>query len=389
MTLRLLATRGALLIVVALSFTQPVSAQLAVSSNDNKAELRGGINTVVANPPPDTVTVIDLGVSPPRVVGEVEAPGGWSAPPQSVAVAPDESIALVVSSTRLDPADPTRTIFSDEVTVLDLESSPPQVLTTLRAGARASGVSINRAGTLALVANRAAGSVSVFAITGKVVTPVGTVDLCENCQPSLPVFTPDGRRALVTRNGDHLVSILEVNGQRVTYAGVDISANLSPYSLDITPDGRVAVVANIGNGPTGGVDTVGVIDLETTPPRLVDAVTVGVIPEGLALSPDGKLVAVTVMNGSNLPPDSPSFNDFGLLKIYRLVGTTLSAVTETRVGHWCQGVVWSNDATTLLVQCSVERELMVFQFDGTNLLEVGTIPVSGGPTGIRTAQVAP
>lgn len=192
----------------------------------------------------------------------------------------------------------------------------------------------------------------------------------------------------MTRNGDHRVSVLEIDGRQVTYAGLDISANLSPYSLDITPDGRVAVVANIGNGPTGGADTVSVIDLEATPPRLVDAVTVGVIPEGLALSPDGGLVAVTVMNGSNLPPDSPYFNDFGLLKIYRLAGTTLSAVTEAQVDHWCQGVVWSNDASILAVQCSVERELMLFRFDGTELRRTGSILVSGGPTGIRTAHMA-
>jgi len=346
-----------------------------------------GVNTVATDPPPDTATILDLGVTPPRVVGEVEAPGGWSAPPQSVAVAPDESIALVVSSTRIDPADPSRTAFNDEVTVIDLRATPPRVIDTVRAGARASGVSINPAGTLALVANRGDGTVSVFTIEGRTVRPAGTVALCDNdCQPSLPVFTPDGRRALVSRNNDHLVSVLAVDGATVTDTGQDISANLRPYSLGITPDGAVAVVANIGNGPTGGADTVGVIDLRESPPRLVDAVTVGVVPEGLRLSPDGAFVAVAVMNGSNVSRSAPWFNDFGLLKIYRLNGTALELVTEARVGHWCQGVVWSTDQRTLVVQCSVERELQVFGFDGTRLEPRGTIAVSGGPTGIATAR---
>jgi len=46
------------------------SAQVAVSANDNKATLDNGTNKVVASPPPDTVTIIDLGVKPPKVVAE-------------------------------------------------------------------------------------------------------------------------------------------------------------------------------------------------------------------------------------------------------------------------------------------------------------------------------
>lgn len=219
-------------------------AQLLVSSNDNKAELIDGVNTLVRNPPPDTVSIVDLGANPPRLIAELNAPGGWSAPPQSVAVAPDESIALIVSSTRLDPNDPTKTIFNDVVSVVDLESIPIQVIDTVRAGERASGVSINPTGTMALVANRAAGTVTVFSIIDKVVTRVGDVQVCDTCQPSLPVFTPDGSRALVTRNADHSVSMLEIEGEEVTYSGLDISSNLGPYSIDITPDGQYAIAAN-------------------------------------------------------------------------------------------------------------------------------------------------
>ena len=37
------------------------AAQLAVSSNDGKAVLVNGVNTVPPNPADDTVTIIDLG----------------------------------------------------------------------------------------------------------------------------------------------------------------------------------------------------------------------------------------------------------------------------------------------------------------------------------------
>ena len=376
----------ALAAVLALGAAGTASAQLAVSSNDNKVRHVEGVNTVVAGVP-DTATVLDLGASPPRVLGEVTAPGGWSAPPQSVAITPDESLALVVSSTAIDPADPARTVSNDLVTILDLKARPPVVIGSVRAGARASGISINGQGTLALVGNRGDGTVSVLSIAGRTVTAVGKVDLrARDSQPSLPVFAPDGRTAYVTRNADHKVSVLAVNGTAVTYTGVDISANLNPYSMVITPAGDVAVVGNIGNGPTGGADTLSVLDLRASPPRLVNTVSVGLIPEGVGMSPDGRHVAAVVMNGSNLARQSPYFNDFGLLRIYRLDGTALTHVADARTGHWCQGAAWNRTGSVVVVQCGVERELQVFAFDGRRLTRTGQIPVNGSPTGIRTAR---
>jgi len=360
-------------------------AQIAVSSNDNKVRHVNGVNTVVAGVP-DTATILDLGAMPPRVVGELRVPGGWSAPPQSVAITPDESLALVASSTAIDPSDSSKTVQNDVVSVVDLRATPPAVIATLRTGARASGVSINKQGTLALVANRGEGTVSVLTIAGRAVAVAGKVDLrARDSQPSLPVFSPDGRTAYVTRNGDHRVSVLSVSGSTVTYTGTDISANLNPYSLEITPDGAVGVTGNIGNGPTGGADTLSVLDLQSSPPRLVDTVSVGLIPEGVAMSPDGRYVAAVVMNGSNLARTSPFFNDFGLLRVYRREGTVLTHVADARTGHWCQGAVWNRPATAIVVQCGVEHELQAFGFDGRSLTPSGRVPVSGSPTGIRTA----
>jgi len=362
-------------------------AQLAVSSNDNKVLNIEGVNTVVRNPAPDTVTIIDLGVSPPKVIGEVIAPGSWASPPQSVAVAPDESIALVTASTKIDPANPLRTIPDDTVTVIDLKSMPPAVLATLHAGSGPAGVSINPAGTLALVANRNEGTVSVFAIAGRQVTPAGKVDLGEpTCTPSLPVFTPDGKRAFVTRNGDHKLSILSVEGARVEYTRRDVSVNLRPYGIQITPKGDLAFVANIGNGPTGGTDMVTVVDIAAEPPRAIDSVNVGLIPEGIALSPDGAYLAVMVMNGSNLARASPFFRDYGLLKIMRVAGPKLTPIAEARIGHWCEGIVWSRNQRTVLVQCMNEKDIQVFGFDGRSLTSQPAITVNGGPAGIRTAE---
>ncbi len=362
-------------------------AQLAVSSNDNKVRNVEGINTVVRNAPPDTVSVIDLGASPPRIVGEVKAPGSWASPPQSVAVSPDETIALVTASTRIDPSDTATTVPDDTVTVIDLKSSPPAILATLHAGRGPSGISINPAGTMALVANRNEGTVSVFAIDGRTVTPAGKVDLGDpNCTPSLPVFTPDGKRAFVTRNGDHKLSVLAIDGTHVEYTKRDVSVNLRPYGIQIAPKGDFAFIANIGNGPTGGADTITVVDIAADPPRAIDSVSVGLIPEGIALSPDGRYLGVMIMNGSNLASTSPYFRDYGLLKIMRVSGPKLTPVAEARIGHWCEGVAWSRDQRTVAVQCMNEKEIQIFHFDGKALRSRAAIKVNGGPAGIRTAE---
>jgi hypothetical protein len=49
-------------------------AQLAVSANDNKVMLDNGVVKTVANPAPDTVSVIDLGAFPSRLLAEIAVP---------------------------------------------------------------------------------------------------------------------------------------------------------------------------------------------------------------------------------------------------------------------------------------------------------------------------
>ena len=169
-------------------------AQLAISANDAKLKLVDGKAEVQKNPPADTVTVIDLRTTPPKVLAELNVPNSVVGPPTNVAISPKEDIALVSSNMMIDPADPTKQIPDDKVTVIDLtplkpslvgrlktavgvKGSPtaPVVLTTLQAGKGPAGIAINKAGTLALVANREEGTVSVFTISGKTVTAAGKV----------------------------------------------------------------------------------------------------------------------------------------------------------------------------------------------------------------------
>jgi DNA-binding beta-propeller fold protein YncE len=361
-------------------------AEIALSANDSKMVLDNGAVRTARDPAPDTLSIIDLSASPPRLRGEIQVPASVVGPPSSVAVSPDERIALVTANQRHDPVDPSKLVPGNSMAVVDLSANPPRVLATLNTGSGPAGVSINRAGTLALVANRAEGTVSVFRIRdGTTVAPVGKVEIGPvSSEVSHVAFTPDGRHALVTRHGDHMVNVLQIEGDRVSKTGREITTGVRPYGLSVSPEGRWAVVANLGRG-TGDADTVSLIDLGREPWRVVDTVSVGQTPEGIQASPDGRFAAVTVMNGSNKPPGSP-FHGPGLVRMLRIADGRLSVVSEARVGAWAQGAAFSLDGRTLLVGNTADREVQVLRVsEEGRLTDTGArIGVSGGPAALRT-----
>jgi DNA-binding beta-propeller fold protein YncE len=366
--------------------TVGAAAQIVLSANDNKAIMVDGVNVVPDNPAADTVTIIDLAASPPKILGEVLAPTSVVGPPQSVAISRDESFALVTGAMKINPADPKKVIPDTKLSVIDLKAKPPAVIQTLEAGLGAAGVSINRAGTLALVANRSEGTVSVFTISGNKLVPAGKIQLGDTKSgPCHVVFTPDGKTALVTRDGDHKISILSVDGNRVEESKAFMLGGYRPYSMDISSKGDVAVIANEGGGQ-GEADVLTVVDLKAKPQQIVDTISVGQTPEGVGLSGDGVYLAVNVVNGSNRAKSHPAYNDFGLLQVYTVNGSKLAKVAEAKTGHWCQGVAWSKDNKTVVIQCMVEKNLQAFSFDGSSLKPAGAIPLSGGGAGLRTAE---
>ena len=368
------------------------SAQIAVSGNDNRRRLVNGQNQLVPNPPSDTATIIDMGGARPRVVGEVALSHSVVGPPNSVAITPDERFAIVTSAERLDPANPSRAIPDNRVQVVDLRATPPRVVQTIEAGAGPSGVSVNAAGNLVLVANRSGGSVSVFRLANGNLASVSTVELgAANASPAHVQFTPDGRHALVTRDADgaSMVSVLRVEGEAVTLLrDRNITAGIRPYGMGITRDGRWAVVANIGRGGnTGDADTVSLINLQREPFRTVHTLSVGPTPEGIQVSPDNVHVAVTIHNGSARPEGHP-LRGRAQLVLLRIDNGRLREVSRAPVGDWAQGIVFSRDGRTLLVQNMAAREIMVFRIEGDRLRDTGQrVQTNGGPAAIRTAEV--
>jgi len=368
------------------------AAEIAVSVNDGK-QLRPG-----DAPPgrtPDTLAVLDLTPAGPKVLGTVPTPASMIGPPASVAVTPDSRLALVTAAQKLDANGPATLVLDDTLTVVDLSNpAAPKVAQTLQAGAGATGVAVNRAGTLALVVSTGDDSVSVFGISRGRLTPAGRIRLPYQARPTDVAFTPDGKSALVVAQTAGSILRLAVDGTKVTRTEVAVQPGLQPYGVVVSPKGDFAYNTNLGGrrptpgqpapaGPRPG--TISAIDLSTN--QVANSVDVGQTPEHLTLSADGGLMAVTVANGSGGSPGSPGYNDFGLLKVYRVAGAELTPVAEAKTGRWCQGATWTKDRSRVLLQCAAGREIESYRFDGTSLTrEAGeTLKFAARPASIATA----
>ena len=371
-------------LLAAAALCAPARAEIALSSNDAHTVLVNGAQVVPEEAAPDTLSVIDLSQSPPKIVDTIEVPGSVVGPPTAVAVSKDETFAVITSATRADPAGPAGISPDDRLTVVDLTAHPPAIVQRLRAGAGAAGVRISPDGSMALVANRFAGTVSVFTIADRRLTPAGTVQVGAGSMPSGIAFTGDGKSALVTRYGDHQVMVLNIEGRAVTADPRPITTGIAPYTVDTSPDGTLAAVSNMGRGD-GDADTVSLIDLSARPFRTVQTMTVGRSPEGLRWSPDGRYLAVATQDGTTKPAGNPFLGERGRLAIYELADRRLRPLAEAPVGRWSQGVAFARDGRTVLVQNMVERSIQVFRWDGAKLWPGVALDMGAGPAAIGTS----
>lgn len=370
------------------------SAEIAVSVNDGK-QLRAGEDP--GSRTSDTLSIIDLAGGAPRVIATLAVPTSMIGPPTSVAVSPDGTLALVTAAQRLDETDGQTLVLDDTVSVVDISNPEnPRVTQTLRAGPGVTGAAINKAGDLALVVSTGDDSISVFSISGGVLSPVGRLQLPYQSRPTDVAFTPDGDAALVVGQSRGRVFRLAVNGAEVVRTDVEFETGVQPYGVVVSPDGNFAFVSNLGgrlpapDAPPAApgaprIGAVAVLDLASN--TVADVVDVGPTPEHVSLTPDGRYLQVTVVNGSSSPPDSANYNPFGLLRIYRVAGPELNLVAEAQTGGWCQGAAWSDDGGLLLLQCAINREIEIYRFDGQSLVrdQNATLEFEGRPGAIATA----
>ena len=365
----------------------PALGDLMIVGIDNKVafEASGAKFTAPGN---DLVSVIDIGdPGSPRIVANLALMNSVFGPPTNLAITPDESLALVANAMDwVADGDGWKPQPGNRIHVIDLTLEPPRVIDTITVGRQPSDMAINRRGDLALVAHRADNSIGVLAIEGRTVRLVQTVDMGE--QVASVAITPDGRRALVTKFPGHKIAVLAIADGRVTYeADLDMPVGLWPYNIAITPDGALALTADNGNGgrSDGHVDTVSVIDLTATPPRVIDRIVVGDAPEGLAISPTGRIAVAVLLKGSaGVPTDSWFYNRNGSVVVLEIDGKTVRRVAEIEVRGLPEGVVFSPDGQYIYVGNFTDGDISILKVDGATVTNTGkTLALPGHPGSMR------
>jgi DNA-binding beta-propeller fold protein YncE len=131
-----------------------------------------------------------------------------------------------------------------------------------------------------------------------------------------------------------------------------------PTNLQITQNGRLGLVANsvvpVQDGAawkTAPDDKLFVIDLAANPPKLIDTVTVGKQPSGLAISRKGDLVLIANRAGKSVSALS-------------IDGTTVKLLADIPTGNEVAGVAITPDGKRAFAVMNVANKVAVLAIDG-------------------------
>lgn len=385
----LLRAWTALAPLVTLAAAVPATGQIMLSGNEGKIELTSGGPKVVpgATAEGDSLTLLDFAQFPPTVTHVKGVANSVVGPPSNVAISPDGRVALVANSIRLDPSAATGFVPESFLHVVDLSARPPKVVGRVQSDAQPSGVSFTPDGRWAVVANRAAGTVSLLSVEGTTIKQAQSVKVCEPAEMVSDVnVSPDGKTVLAAVQKGGYLALLRLESGKLAATGRKVSVYGQPYRVVFTPDGELALTAGTGFGNGVDVDAVSVIELKAGQPRTTDIVPIGVGPESIEISPDGRLLAAVTMEGSNLAPDNPHLSDKGGLVILQRQGQTFAKTQHLPIGRIPEGVAFTPDGKHLVVQCHVDRALWLFAVKDGRVEDTGhRVSVPGMPSSLRAA----
>jgi DNA-binding beta-propeller fold protein YncE len=236
---------------------------------------------------------------------------------------------------------------------------------------------------MALVCNRADGTITVLKIDGTKVTRTATVPVSPGV--SQVVFTPDGKHALAVRSPDNKVAMLDIDGETVTYNKLDMPTYPFPYNVVVSPNGTLAITADngAGGGSDGNMDAVSVIDLAQPHPHVIAHVTVEDAPEGLAIAPNGAYAVVLNVNGSSAP-QAWYYHKTGSVTVLKIDGKTVTPIKTIQVGALPEAVMITPDSRYIYVGNFLDQDFSILKVNGTDVTDTGKrFKVPGHPASGR------
>lgn len=134
-----------------------------------------------------------------------------------------------------------------------------------------------------------------------------------------------------------------------------------PTNLQITPDGKLGLIANsVVHNKDGAAwkaapdDKLFVVDLTMDPPKLIDTVTVGRQPSGLAISRKGDMVLIANRAGKGV-------------SVLSIEGKSVKLVANVDMGNEVAGVAITPDGKRAFAVMNLVNKVAVLNIDGRNV----------------------
>jgi DNA-binding beta-propeller fold protein YncE len=359
-----------------------------IVGNDEKLLWDDDGKPVLSAPGKDSVLIVDLAdPETPKIVATLPLKNSVVGPPVNVDIDPTGSVALVADSIDvIKDGEALKQVPDNKIYVIDLTASPPRLAATITAGKQPSGLNFSPSGKMALVANRGDNSISVLSVSGTDVKVTDTIAMPDSVAHVM--FTPDGKRALAVRFPAHKLSVLDVAGDKVSYNKLDLPTGQWPYNVVVTPNGKLALTSDNGNSGAsdGSVDTTSVIDLEASPPRIIDRVVIGDGPEGLAMSPNGDLAVAAILRGSNMKK-AFFYQKNGSISVLKIDGQKVTKTQDIEVGGLPEAAAFTPDGKYILVGNYLDQDFSILKVDGGKVTDTGKrFKVPGHPASARMSR---
>ncbi len=344
----------------------------------------------------DSVTVVSLPIAPPpgedasrwkTSVAQVAVSNSAMGPPVSLAVSRDGRRAFACETrgpapegaTRLDELPP-----GAFVTALDLtDPAAPVVLGKLKVDFQPTGCDVHPAGDLVLVATQRPGEQIVLIPvdpTGQMSKPL-TFELVgagEKARPTCVQWSPGGTHFAVSLPDTNQVAFYEFRREiesgvpGVAPWGEPVTVGKYPASGRFTPDGRFYVTTELQWGPDverfmagapegrlsvirlsdkpSAVNDAGELDNSSVVHTVVSTASVGVSPESMAMSPDGRWIVTANLRGSYLAEGDARATRGGSLSLVSLARDGQATTrAETPLKAMPQGVAFDASGRHLVV----------------------------------------
>jgi DNA-binding beta-propeller fold protein YncE len=358
----------------------------------------------------DSLTVVSLPLAPPpdqnsptwkTTVAQVPVSNSAMGPPVSIAVTRDGNRAFVCETRGPAPQGATRLDqlpIGTHLAAVDLSNpAAPQALQQVVVGNEPTGCDVHPDGKYVAVVTRNPGGQLVLVPTSGA-TPMGEpirwplLGLPENARPTCVQWHPSGRYLAVTLPESNQVAFYEFNPTAVkglpglVQWGEAVTVSKYPASGRFTPDGRFFVTNDLQWGPDvegfmagapegqlsviqlssvdssvvpaktqkdgSGAETV-IEDEHVDTSRVVHSVvstaTVGVSPESMAISPDGKFVVTGNLKGSYLATGDARATAGGSLTLLSLDDGDLTSLGDFPINAMPEGLAFDSSGNHVVV----------------------------------------